>query len=59
MPLWFEIAVLVLLAGIALSLFDICLHLESINKNFCNFGTRIETVMERLEAVIKKAEPDK
>lgn len=43
MPLWFEIVLLVLLACIAVSLIDICFALESVNKNFANFGTRLET----------------
>jgi hypothetical protein len=46
MPLWFEIVVLVLLAGIAISPFDICLHLESMNRNFVNFATRLETAIK-------------
>jgi hypothetical protein len=54
MPLWFEIAVIVLLVAIAGSLIDMCLHLEWITKNIANFGTRFETViLERLEAAIR------
>jgi len=55
MPLWFEISVLVLLAVVAVSLVDICFQLESVNKNFCNFGTRLEKeVLPRIEAVVRK-----
>ena len=54
MPLWFEIAVLVFLACIAVSAIDICFALESVNRNIANFGTRLETeVMDRLEEIIR------
>ena len=54
MPLWFEIAVTVLLAIIAVSLIDMCFALASLDRNICNFGTRLETVIiERLEAAIR------
>jgi hypothetical protein len=54
MPLWFEIAILVLLACIAVSLVDLCFQFESINKNFANFGTRLEgEIVPRLEAAIR------
>jgi hypothetical protein len=54
MSLWFEIAVLVLLACIAMALVDLCFQFESINKNIANFGTRFESVvLERIEAAIR------
>ena len=46
MPLWFEIAVLVLLASIAVALIDICFRLESVNRDFVNFAIRLETAIE-------------
>lgn len=57
MPLWFEIAVVVLLACIAVSVIDLCFQLESINPNFANFGTRLETeggIVDRLETAIRE-----
>jgi hypothetical protein len=57
MPLWFEVVVLVLLACIAVCLIDVCFQLESINKNFANFGTRLEAeALPRLETAIRKGE---
>jgi hypothetical protein len=54
MPLWFEIAVLVILGVIAACLIDMCFHLEWITKNLANFGTRLETVvLPRMEAAIR------
>jgi hypothetical protein len=54
MPLWFEIAVTVILAIIAVSLIDLCFQFESINRNICNFGSRLEgEVLPRLEAAIR------
>jgi hypothetical protein len=54
MPLWFEIAVLMILAVIALGVIDMCFALESVTRNFANFGTRLETViLDRLEAAIR------
>ncbi len=51
MPLWFEIAVLVLLGCIAVALIDLCFALESVTRNMANFGTRFETeVLPRIEA---------
>jgi hypothetical protein len=47
MPLWFEIAVLVLLAGIAGCLIDLCFGLESLTRNLANLGTRLEKSLER------------
>jgi hypothetical protein len=48
MPLWFEIAVLVLLAAMVVKL-------SVIENNIANFGIRLETViLERLEAAIRK-----
>jgi hypothetical protein len=59
MSLWFEIVVLVLLACIAVSLIDMCFTLESVTKNFANFGTRLETViLDRLEAAIRDRHQD-
>jgi hypothetical protein len=55
MSLWFEIAVLVLLAAIAGCLLDMCFHLEWITKNIANLGTRLETVLlPRMEAIAQK-----
>ncbi len=54
MPLWFEIVALVLLGCIAVSLIDLCFQFESINRNICNFGSRLEgEVLPRLEAAIR------
>jgi hypothetical protein len=54
MSLWFEIVVLLLLGCIAVALIDMCFQFESINRNFINFGIRLETeFLERLEAAIK------
>jgi hypothetical protein len=53
-PLWFEIALLVLLACIAVSLIDMCFALDSVTKNMANFGVRLEEViLDRLEAAIR------
>ncbi len=55
MPLWFEIAVTVLLAIIAVSLIDLCFALESVTRNMSNFSIRFEEeVLPRLEAAIRK-----
>jgi hypothetical protein len=57
MSLWFEIAALVVLVCIAVAGIDICFQLESINRNFANLGTRLETeggVVDRLETVIRE-----
>ena len=48
MPLWFEITVLVFLGCIAVALIDVCFHLESMNRNFINFGTRLEECLEKM-----------
>jgi hypothetical protein len=45
MPLWFEVAVLILLACIAVCGIDVCFALESVNKNIANLGIRLETVI--------------
>jgi hypothetical protein len=45
MPLWFQIVVLVLLACIAVSAIDLCFALDSLNRNFANFATRIEAAI--------------
>ncbi len=45
MPLWFEIAALVLLICIAVSAIDICFLLASLNRNICVMGSRLETAM--------------
>jgi len=56
MSLWFEITVLVLLACIAVALIDICFQFESMNRNFCNFGTRLEgVILPRMEAIAKRS----
>ena len=47
MPLWFEIAVLVLLGAIVF-------ELAEVQSNIANLGTRLETVMlDRIEAAIR------
>jgi hypothetical protein len=47
MPLWFEIAVVILLLGIIAKL-------RGIECNIANFGTRLETAMlDRLEEIIR------
>jgi hypothetical protein len=57
MSLWFEIAVLVLLACIAVCLIDMCFALESLTRNVANLGTRLEAeVLPRLETAIRKGE---
>ena len=54
MQLWFEIVVLVFLAAIAVALIDLCFQFESMNRNFCNFGTRLEDeIATRLETAIR------
>jgi hypothetical protein len=50
MSLWFEIAVLVLLAVVAASLVDICFQLESVNKNFATFGAHLEAMRRKWDA---------
>jgi hypothetical protein len=56
MPLWFEIAVLVFLACIAVALIDICFALESLTRNLANFGTRLESVvLPSIETIAKKS----
>jgi hypothetical protein len=42
MPLWFEIAVLLILGVIAVCLIDLCFALESLTRNLANLGTRLE-----------------
>jgi hypothetical protein len=54
MPLWFEIAALVLLGCIAVSLIDLCFALQNVTRNISNFGIRFETeVLPRFEAAIR------
>jgi len=50
MPLWFELAVLIFLACIAVSAIDICFALESVNRN-------IATGAERVREAIEKSHP--
>jgi hypothetical protein len=47
MPLWFEIALLVLLACIAVCLIDICFALESLSRNLANLGSRMEAAIRK------------
>lgn len=55
MPLWFEIAIVVLLAIIAVSSIDMCFALQSVTRNMMNFGVRFEEeVLPRLEAAIRQ-----
>jgi len=55
MPLWFEIAIIVLLAVIAVSLVDLCFALQIATKNMANFGIRFEEeVLPRIESAIRE-----
>ena len=57
MSLWFEIAVLVVLGVIAVCLIDIGLAMESLTRNFANFGTRLASaILPRLEAAVRGKE---
>lgn len=57
MPLWFELAVLVLLACIAVSAIDICFALESVNKNIGVGAERLREVIENRSSSVSSTVP--